>query len=213
VLSCSQPSWPPDLPGAFLYRASQALGYGWSRDGADIAGAPVTVYTAFAPGAYRCHATASNRAGATSLASAPHGVTAPAADGGGGGGTTTSPPPARARFVGSKSVIRVNRGGGFTFTFLATGALTGRATFTSVRKIRVSRKKGEEAGGPRAQAVRGPPGGTVTLAVRLSRANRRVLRLNRTITTRVTVVLGNAAGSTTTSSRKLTLEAPRRRGR
>ena len=57
------------------------------------------------------------------------------------------------------------------------------------------------------------PGGTVTLAVRLSRANRRILRLNRTITTRVTVVLGNAAGSTATSSRKLRLEAPRRRRR
>ena len=42
VLSCSQPSWAPDLPGAFLYRAPQALAYRWSRDGADIAGAPAT---------------------------------------------------------------------------------------------------------------------------------------------------------------------------
>ena len=216
VLSCSEPSWLPDLPGAFLYRASQALDYGWSRDGAGIAGAPATVYTAFATGAYRCHATASNRAGATSLASAPHDITAPAAAaaGGGDGGTTTPPPLARARFAGSKSVIRVNRGGGFTFTFLATGALTGRATFTSVRKIRVSR---ESKARRRVVLARKPfavrPGGTVKLAVRLSRANRRILRLNRTITTRVTVVLRNAAGSTSTSSRKLTLEAPRRRGR
>ena len=214
VLSCSEPSWLPDLPGAFLYRASQAVGHAWSRDGAGIAGAPATVYTAFATGAYRCHATASNRAGATSLASAPHDITAPAAAGGGGGGTTTAPPLAGARFAGSKSVIRVNRGGGFMFTFLAPEAVAGRATFTSVRKLRVSR---ERTARRRVVLARKPfavrPGGTVTLAVRLSRANRRILRLNRTITTRVTVVLRNAAGSTATSSRKLTLAAPRLRRR
>ena len=217
VLSCSEPSWLPDLPGAFLYRASQAVATAWSRDGAGIAGAPAGVYTAFATGAYRCHATASNRAGTTSRASAAHDITAPAAaagGGGGGGGATTAPRLARARFSGSKSVIRVNRGGGFMFTFLAGDAVAGRATFTSVRKLRVSR---ERAASRRVVLARKPfavrPGGTVRLAVKLSRASRRILRLNRTITTRVTVTLRNAAGSTSTASRKLTLEAPRRRGR
>jgi Ca2+-binding RTX toxin-like protein len=91
VLSCAQPTWAPDLPDAFLYRAPQSLTYQWSRDGADVAGAASSVYTAFATGEYRCRATASNPAGDTSLTSAPHAVTAASSPGtgtgtGGGGG-------------------------------------------------------------------------------------------------------------------------------
>jgi hypothetical protein len=213
VLSCSQPSWAPDVPGAFLYRASRALGHGWSRDGTDIAGAPSSLYTAFATGAYRCHATASNRAGTTSVTSAPHAVTAPAAAAG-GGAAAAAPPPARARLAGSRSVIRVGRAGGFSFSFLAAEGLTGRATFVSAGKVRVSRKgkaRRRVTLARRPVAVR--PGGKVTLSIRLSRANRRILRLNRRIATRVTVVLENAAGATSTSSRTITLKAPRRRAR
>jgi hypothetical protein len=63
VLSCSQGSWAPDLPGSFLYRAPQTFAYQWSRDGAEIAGATHSTYTAFAGGSYTCRVTASNAAG------------------------------------------------------------------------------------------------------------------------------------------------------
>ena len=43
VLSCSQPSWAPDVPDAFLYRAPLAVANQWTRDGSDIAGAPTSV--------------------------------------------------------------------------------------------------------------------------------------------------------------------------
>jgi hypothetical protein len=52
------------------------------------------------------------------------------------------------------------------------------------------------------------PGGRVRLWVRLSRANFRILTLNRRISTRVTVILKNSAGLTRTSSRRITLQAP-----
>ena len=212
VLSCSQPSWLPDPPGSFLYRAPQALGLQWSRDGADIAGAPTSLYTAFATGAYRCRATASNRTGVTSLTSAPHTIAAPATGGGAGSdgpAGVTAPSPA-ASFAGSRSVIAVDRRGRFRFVFHATEARTGRATFGSVGKIRVSRKskaRKRVALARRSFAVL--PGGKVTLRLRLSRANLRILTLNRRISTRITVTLENAAGVTTTSSRKITLKAPR----
>jgi hypothetical protein len=227
VLSCSS-SWLPDVPDGFLYRAPLALAYQWSRDGADVAGATDSVYTAFAAGAYRCRVTASNRAGATSLASAPRTVTAPAARGGGtaagGGGAAASAPaalsppgalppaPARASFAGSPSVVRVNRRGGFRFTFSAFGAVAGRAAFDSARRVRVGvgdARRRRIALGRMAFGVR--PGGTVTVGGRLSKASFRALKVNRAIATRITVVLTNAAGQSTTASRTITLRAPRPR--
>ena len=71
----------------------------------------------------------------THLTSAPHTIAAPLAE-----GDATATPHARATFAGSRSPITVNRRGRFAFTFSATEGLTGRATFASARKIRVSRK-------------------------------------------------------------------------
>ncbi len=207
VLSCSQPSWAPDLPDAFLYRAPLALANQWTRDGADIAGAPTGLYTAFATGAYRCRVTATGPGGDTPLTSPPHTIAATA----GPGATTLPPPPAR---FGPRSAITVNRAGRFVFTFDATEALTGRATFDSVRKIRVSRKgKARKRVALARRSFVVDPGGKVALTIRLSKANRRILRLNRRISTRVTVVLTNADGLATRSSRTITLRAPRPRGR
>lgn len=76
VLSCSSGTWASDVPGSFLYRAPRSSDYQWSVDGADIAGATSATYTALAPGMYRCWVTASNAAGATAQASAPHSVAA-----------------------------------------------------------------------------------------------------------------------------------------
>lgn len=216
VLSCSQGAWAAsDLPEAFLYRAPEAFAYQWSRDDADIAGATAGVYTVFAPGDYRCRVTASNHVGDTSQTSAPHTVTVSGGSGGGGGaaggvaGTTTFPP-AAASFAGSKSVITVTRGGGFTFNFHASGKVTGRATFDSFGKVRVSRRSKERrrlALARRSFTVL--PNGRVTLRILLSRANFRILTLTRTIPIRVTVILRNAAGLTRVASWRITLKAPK----
>jgi hypothetical protein len=71
VLTCSQGSWAPDVLGSFFYRAPQSIAHQWTRDGAKIAGATDTSYTAYASGEYRCRETATNEAGSTSQTSAP----------------------------------------------------------------------------------------------------------------------------------------------
>ena len=48
VLSCSA-TWAPDLPGAFLYRA-RGIAYHWTRDGAEVIGPRLGIYTAYATG-------------------------------------------------------------------------------------------------------------------------------------------------------------------
>jgi DNA-binding beta-propeller fold protein YncE len=232
VLSCNPPSWLPDVPDGFLYRAPLGVDYQWSRDGVDIAGGSGSAYRAFATGAYRCRVTASNRAGETSLTSAPHTVVGPVGtiggegvgDGAGPGlsqlaalarftGSLQQPPspaPAGASFAGSESVITIDRGGGFRFTFHARGAQRGRATVASVRRVRVSRGSNRRKRIALARMTFAvPPDGEVTLGARLSKANLRALRLNRTIPARIGVVLTNAAGQSTTASRTIELRAPR----
>ncbi|MDX6582462.1 MAG: hypothetical protein QOI10_1646 [Solirubrobacterales bacterium] len=83
VLSCSDGQWAGNLPGAQYFRAPRSLGYQWSRDGADLAGAVGTTYTADLEGEYRCTVTASNAAGAASQASDPFTVS----------GSSNPPPP------------------------------------------------------------------------------------------------------------------------
>jgi len=77
VLSCSQATWAPDVLRSFLYRAPQSIAYQWTRDGAEIAGATDTSYTAYVPGDYRCRVTATNAAGPTSQTSDPHTIPGP----------------------------------------------------------------------------------------------------------------------------------------
>jgi DNA-binding beta-propeller fold protein YncE len=77
VLTCSPGSWAPDDLGAFYYRAPQSVAFQWTRNGAPIAGATDTSYTAFASGEYRCTETATNAAGPTTQASAPIRVGSP----------------------------------------------------------------------------------------------------------------------------------------
>ncbi len=219
VLSCSQGTWAAsDLPEAFLYRAPEAFAYQWSRDGADIAGATTGVYTVFASGDYRCRVTASNHVGDTSQTSAAHavpvvGAGAPGGGGGapGGGAGATTVPPAPASFAAStRSVVVANRCRCFYFSFHATRKLTGRALFDSVGKVRVSRRskrKRRIALARRSFTVL--PSGRVTLRIRLSSTNFRILTLNRRIPIRVTVILRNPAGLTRAANRRITLRAPR----
>jgi hypothetical protein len=109
VLTCSQVAWAPDVLGSFFYRAYRAprsIAYRWSRNGADIAGATDTSYTAFVQGDYRCRQTATNDAGPTSQTSDPH--------------TISGPPDTKltqAKMNSSKHKVR--------FTFQATGEASG----------------------------------------------------------------------------------------
>lgn len=77
VLSCSGATWAPDLLESFLYRVPESIAYQWTRDGAEVAGATDSSYTAYAPGDYRCRVTATNAAGSTSQTSDPHTVPSP----------------------------------------------------------------------------------------------------------------------------------------
>ncbi|MGH2845982.1 MAG: hypothetical protein ACRDL0_08220, partial [Thermoleophilaceae bacterium] len=58
-----------------------------------------------------------------------------------------------------------------------------------------------------------PGSGRVSLRVKLSRRERRVLRRNRRLLLRVTVTVRDSAGRRASSSRRLTLLAPRPRRR
>jgi hypothetical protein len=106
VLSCSQATWAPDVLPSFLYRAPQSVAYQWTRDGADIAGATDTSYTAYAPGDYRCRATATNAAGSTSQTSDPHAM----------------PGPPETELTGTKMNLRRQK---VRFGFEAVGAASG----------------------------------------------------------------------------------------
>ena len=120
--------------------------------------------------------------------------------------------PARASFAGSKSSIRVDSKGRFRFGFHAGPALTGRAVFQSVKKVRLSRRSGTTKRITLARrSFTVPASGQVTLRIKLSKRGLRTLKLNRKIGTRVTVRLENAAGLTSTATKKIVLNAPKRR--
>jgi Ca2+-binding RTX toxin-like protein len=139
------------------------------------------------------------------------------APGGGSGAGTTgtasvgATAPAKASFAGSKSSIRVDRRGRFRFSFHAGPTLTGKARFKSVRKVALSRtSKATKRVLLTQRSFTAPPTGQVTLRMKLSRRSLRILKLNREIRTRLTVTLKNAAGLTSTASKRITLKAPKR---
>jgi hypothetical protein len=118
--------------------------------------------------------------------------------------------PAKASFAGSKSTITVNGQRRFKFSFRATPGLTGSAVFEGVKKVRVGRKQRVTLA---RKSFTVPASGKVTLKIRLSKKNFRILKLNHEIRTRVTVTLKNAAGLTSKASKKITLKAPKRKRR
>jgi DNA-binding beta-propeller fold protein YncE len=70
TLSCSQGTWTPDLTASFDYRAPLSFAYGWTQNGAQIAGATSNSIIAASPGNFNCQVTALNRAGSTTQGSA-----------------------------------------------------------------------------------------------------------------------------------------------
>jgi Tol biopolymer transport system component len=127
--------------------------------------------------------------------------------------TPTSP--AKASFAGSKSSIRVSRKRRFKFTFHATPGLTGKASFKTVKKVRVSRKnkKRKRRVTLARKSFTVPASGKVTLRIKLSKKNFRILKLNRKLRTRVTITLTNAVGLKSTAKKRITLKAPKRKRR
>lgn len=70
VLSCSQGTWAPDYPGAFVYQAPVSYTYQWLLNGRPIAGATGSSYAATASGSYACTVTGTNHSGSASQTSA-----------------------------------------------------------------------------------------------------------------------------------------------
>ena len=71
TLTCSQGKWAGDRPEALLYDAPQSFSFGWTDNGAAIAGATSSTLAVSAGGNYACAVTAHNQAGTTSQSSAP----------------------------------------------------------------------------------------------------------------------------------------------
>jgi streptogramin lyase len=146
-------------------------------------------------------------------------TTAPAAGGGNGGGGRPAPgggrlAPAKPSFAGSPSSIRVDRKRGFNFSFHAGPGLEGRAAFKTVKKVRVSRttrRKQQITLARKSFTV--PASGRVILRARLSNKSFRILKLNHTIRTQITVTLSGATAQTSTASKTITLMAPKQRRR
>ena len=139
---------------------------------------------------------------------------APASGGPGGaalpGGSTDAPVTAlprrilaKANLSRAKSSIKVKRGS-FSYSFRAVPQAAGRVSFASIGKVRGSARR-KVTLARKSFSVR--RSGRVTLRIKLSRKNLRILRRNRRIKLRVTVKLIDAAGLTSTATRTLTLRS------
>jgi hypothetical protein len=113
----------------------------------------------------------------------------------GGGGAL-----AKASFRGSKRSINVSRSGRFTYSFRA--AAGGKASFRSVKKVRVSKRARVTLA---SKSFKKPKRGKVKLKIKLSRKKLRILRRNRRIKTKVTVKL-KSGGRSSTASTTVTLK-------
>jgi hypothetical protein len=118
-------------------------------------------------------------------------------------------PPAKASFAGSRSSITVDRKGRFSFSFHAGPGLKGGAVFASVGKVRVSRRQKVTLAH---KSFTVPASGNVTLRIKLSKKNFKILKLDHKISAGVTITLTNSAGLASTASKRLTLKAPKQRG-
>jgi extracellular elastinolytic metalloproteinase len=126
--------------------------------------------------------------------------------GGGGGGGAALTLPAKASLAGVPGSIKVGKSGSFTIKFSAPAGLSGSAAFSSVKKVRISKRKRVTLA---KKSFTVPGTGKVTLKVKLSRKNRRILKLNRKIKVKLTITVRNAAG-TSSATRNVTLKAPKK---
>ena len=133
---------------ALLYRAPRGFAYGWSRDGAPIAGAATSSLTATAPGAYRCQVTATNQAGSATQTSATHSVAAvpapaPLAPAAVRPGRLRRPHAghAQARRQADRgprpAQVQVANGNGFAVTGTLSGQTTGKVAVSQRKRVRL----------------------------------------------------------------------------
>jgi hypothetical protein len=183
TLTCSAGSWSPDHPEANLFDAATSLTYGWTRDGAPIAGAVGETLTVPAAGSsYGCAVTATNVAGSTAVASAPLAVPAP--------------PVPRPPGFGAATAVTVA---------LARGPISGGALKVTLENFNPFAVGGELAAAPQAKgAPKGAKiaaraftvgaGSTTTATLRLSEPLRKLLvgagKLRLKLTATVTDPLG-----------------------
>jgi len=97
---------------------------------------------------------------------------------------------AKASFAGSKKTVKVNRRGRFRYSFRGGAGLRGKAVFVKLAT----------------KSFRVPGSGKVTLKMRLSRKKLALLRRKRTIKTKVTVTLRDAAGNSSRASKAVTFK-------
>lgn len=119
-----------------------------------------------------------------------------------GGQDAAGGAPARASFAGSKRSVKVSRNGRFSYSFRAEAGVSGKAVFSSVEKVQISRRARVTLA---KKSFKAPSSGKVTLKIKLSRKQLAIVRRNRKIKTKVTVTLTNAAGSSVAST-KVTLK-------
>jgi phage FluMu protein Com len=68
-LACTEGSWAADFAGSFVYQAPRSFAFQWTRNGAAVAGATASTFTAKSPGTYACTVTATNQTGSASQTS------------------------------------------------------------------------------------------------------------------------------------------------
>lgn len=119
-----------------------------------------------------------------------------------------SPPP-RPNLAGAKRKLRASKSGRFSYRFKATPGMNGSAVFKTVKKVKVSRRARVTLARRSFSVIRAD--GVVTVAVRLSKRNLRILERNRKLVLNVIVTVRNFAGLKSQASKRLTLLAPKRR--
>jgi thermitase len=103
--------------------------------------------------------------------------------------------------------VRVSRAGRFRYAFRATAGTTGRAVFSSAGRVESIRRARIDLARRGFGVARG---GRVTLALRLSPRNRRLLRRERRLATNVSLVVRDTIGRTARATMRIVLLAPRR---
>lgn len=207
LLTCTDGTWAPDLPGSFLYQAPQGVSLQWSRDGVDIAGATeITLPPDTTGGTYRCRVTAENAAGGASQTSAPHVVPSPAPPVGPGPGSPPVAPGPLAAFdpdarvtislvanripARGPVVVRIVNANPF-----AVGvALSGQTTkpIAKGRRVKIA-----------SQTVTLAANAQQTLTLKLSKPLRRLLTRKRRLSLALKAVLTDPAGTTRTIERTI----------
>ncbi len=114
---------------------------------------------------------------------------------------TPTRPLAKPDLSGAKRSIKVRRGR-FRYSLRATAGTAGEAAFRSIAKVKVSARRKVTLA---RKLFRVPGAGRVTLTIKLSQKNLKILRRNKRIKLRVAVRLETAAGLTSRATRTLTL--------